>query len=36
MSRRTPRLIAIALVVGLATSGALTLIFGKLLGLLLP
>lgn len=36
MSRRTPRLIAIAVAVGLATSGALTLIFGKLLGLLLP
>jgi hypothetical protein len=36
MSRRTPRLIAIALAVGFATSGALTLIFGKLLGLLLP
>ena len=36
MSKRTPRLIAIALAVGLATSGALTLIFGKLLGLLLP
>jgi hypothetical protein len=36
MSRRTPRLIVIAILVGLATSGALTLIFGKLLGLLLP
>ena len=36
MSKRTPRLIMIALAVGVATSGALTLIFGKLLGLLLP
>ena len=36
MSKRTPRRIALALLVGLATSGALTLIFGKLLGLLLP
>lgn len=36
MSKRTPRRIALALFVGLATSGALTLIFGKLLGLLLP
>jgi putative tricarboxylic transport membrane protein len=36
MSRRTPRLIAIAIAVGFATSGTLTLIFGKFLGLLLP
>jgi putative tricarboxylic transport membrane protein len=36
MGPRTPRLIALAIAIGFGISGALTLIFGKLLGLLLP